>query len=380
MKILAVTGSRADWGLLVPVLDLLRNNMRFNLEIAATGQHVMAGSASLEAIQADGHRVNHIIEMGLDSDDSPAALARAMGVATASLGAVLASSQPDLLLILGDRYEILAVALAAVVARVPIAHLYGGDITEGAIDDCIRHAITKLAALHFASNPESAARILQMGETPTRVHTVGSTGIDRALTLKPLARDDFFASVGPVGFRQNFVITFHPATLSDNPIAQAQAMLDALDAFPETGLIFTGSNADPGASAIDSLVQAYVADRENAVFHTSLGSLRYFSALTHCDLIVGNSSSGLLEAPSFLLPTVNIGDRQARRPRASSVFDCEPNQDAIISAINLALRHDCSKTNNPYGDGHAAKRVFDIIDAVVFPEILVRKSFVDFHK
>lgn len=377
MKILAVTGTRADWGLFVPVLDALRDDARFTLEIAATGQHHMAGSTSLEAIVADGHQVDHHVEMGLGSDDSAAALAKGMGATTVGIGAVLEMSRPDLLLLLGDRYEILATALAAVVARVPIAHLYGGDVTQGAIDDSIRHAITKLAALHFPSNTESAARIVQMGEDVARVHCVGSTGIDRILSLKTLGRDDFFASVGLAPRAQNFVITFHPATLSDDSSAQAEAMLEALDAFPTAGLIFTGSNADPGARRIDALVQAYVACRENAVFHASLGSRLYFSALVHCDLVIGNSSSGVLEAPSFRLPTVNIGDRQAGRLRARSVVDSDPQPDAIAAAIRAALALDCSTVDNPYGDGHAAERIVDVLGSVEKPEILVRKSFVD---
>jgi len=377
MKILAATGTRADWGLLVPVLDALRDDSRFTLEIAVTGQHLVTGGTSLDAITADGHRADHLIDMGLGNDDSPAALARAMGTATSGVGAVLASNRPDLMLLLGDRYETLAMALAAVVARVPIAHMFGGDVTEGAIDDSIRHAITKLAGLHFASNAESAARIVQMGEDPNRVHNFGSTGIDRILALKPMAYANFFASVGLNPQVKNFVITFHPATLSDSSTAQAQAVLDALDAFPDAGLIFTGSNADPGAREIDALVQRYVASRDNAVFYASLGSLRYFSALTHCDLVLGNSSSGVLEAPSFHLPTVNIGDRQARRPRATSVIDVKPQSEAIADAIRAGLSLDCSNAENPFGDGHSAGRIVDVLAALDTPDKLVRKLFLD---
>lgn len=377
MKVLAVTGTRADWGLLVPLLDRLRDDPSFDLEVVATGQHLMADSGSLEAIAAECHRVHWRIDMGLGNDDSPAALARGMGLVTADLGATIETSRPDLVLLLGDRYEILAAALAAVVARVPIAHLCGGDVTEGAMDDAIRHAITKLAALHFPTNAESAARIVQMGEEPPRVHNVGSTGIDRILALEPMEREAFFASVGLKPQSLNFVITFHPATLSADSTAQAQAMLEALDAFPEAGLVFTGSNADPGAREIDALVQAYVAGRDNAVFHASLGSRRYFSALTHCDLVIGNSSSGVMEAPSFPIPTVNIGDRQARRPRASSVLDVAPYPEAIAGAIRAGLALDDSQVSNPFGDGHATERIVTVLAALDAPETLVKKSFVD---
>jgi UDP-hydrolysing UDP-N-acetyl-D-glucosamine 2-epimerase len=377
VKVLALTSSRADWGLLVPVLDKLRGDPRFELQIAATGQHMTQGSSSLEAITADGHWVDHMIDMALGGDDSPAILTRGMGIATAGLGAVLETQRPDLLLVLGDRYEILAMVQAAVVARVPIVHLCGGDITAGAIDDAIRHAITKLAALHFPTNAESASRIMQMGEDPSCVHNVGSTGIDRILSLAPLSRDEFFASVNLLPAEMNFVITFHPETLSGDCIAPVCAMLKAIDVFPEFGLIFTGSNTDPGASEIDAMIQDFVARRTNAVFHASLGSRRYFSALTHCDLVIGNSSSGIMEAPTFRIPTLNIGDRQHGRPRAASVIDVAPLFGAIADGIRAGLALDCSGVANPFGDGKAASRIVEVLAGLKVPHHLLRKSFVD---
>lgn len=377
MKVLAVTGTRADWGILVPLLNHLRDDARFDLEILATGQHLMTNSESMEEIVVDGHEVNWLVDMGLGADDSPVALSRGMGAAVVGMGATLAQSLPDLVLVLGDRYEVLAMSLAAVVARIPIAHLCGGDVTEGAIDDSIRHAITKLSALHFASNAESAARIVQMGEDPACVFDTGSTGIDRILAIETMPQDAFFASVELTPRPYNFVVTFHPATLSADPVAEARAMLEALDDFPQTGLIFTGSNADPGARTIDALIQDYVARREGAVFHLSLGSQRYFSALRYCDIVIGNSSSGLTEAPSFGLPTVNIGDRQARRPRAGSVIDCEADRLAIIAAIREGLTLDCSAVRNPYGDGRSAERIVGLLAAVETPHLLTRKSFRD---
>ena len=377
MKVLALTGTRADWGLLAPVLDALRDDERFTLEIAVTGQHLMAGSTSLDEIVSDGHRATHRIDMELDGGDTPAALARGMGVATAGVGSVLETSRPELMLVLGDRYETLAAAQAAVLARVPIAHLCGGDVTEGAIDDSIRHALTKLAAVHFPTNAESASRIVQMGEEPSRVHDVGSTGIDRILEREPMSREALFDAVELTPRERNFIVTFHPATLSSDSARQARSLLDALARFPEAGLIFTGSNADSGAREIDGLIREHVAGSERAVFHASLGSRRYLAALSHCDLVVGNSSSGCMEAPSLRCPTVNIGDRQARRPRASSVIDCEPTPDAIGAAIHRALALDCSAVENPYGDGASAKRIVEILGALHSPDALTRKSFVD---
>ncbi|WP_172976243.1 UDP-N-acetylglucosamine 2-epimerase [Thioclava sp. JE_KL1] len=374
---LAVSGTRADWGLLQPVLALLRDDARFTLEILVTGQHLMAGSTSVAAIEAAGFTVRHCVDMGLAEGDGDAALCAAAGRAVAGVGAVLADSRPDMMLVLGDRYEILSAVTAALLSKVPVAHIAGGDVTEGAFDDSIRHAMTKMSALHFTTTEEAATRVRQMGETPARVFVTGSPGIDLVLAVPRMDRAAFFDSVGLEPQARNFVITLHPATLSADNAAMARAMLDTLEAYPQAGLIFTGSNADPGAAELDEIIRAWVAGRDNAVFHASLGSARYFSALAHCDLVLGNSSSGLYEAPSFAIPTVNIGDRQARRVRAVSVIDCAPEAEAIHAAIDTALAGDWSGTVNPYGDGQAAPRIVAHLAAVTDPAALIRKSFED---
>ena len=377
MKVLAVSGTRADWGLLQPVLALLRDDARFAMEILVTGQHLMACSMSVAAIEAAGFAVSHRVDMGLAEGDSDQALCAATGRAVAGVGAVLAEARPDLMLVLGDRYEILGAVTAALLSKVPVAHIAGGDVTEGAFDDSIRHAMTKMSALHFTTTAEAATRVRQMGEAPGRVFVTGSPGIDQVLAVPRLDRAAFFAGVGLEPRARNFVITLHPATLSADNAAMARAMLDALDAFPEAGLIFTGSNADPGAAELDKIIRAWVATHDNAVFHASLGSARYFSALTHCDLVLGNSSSGLYEAPSFGIATVNIGDRQARRGRATSVIDCAPEAGAIRAAMETALAGDWAGTVNPYGDGQAALRILSHLAAVTDPAALIRKSFED---
>jgi UDP-hydrolysing UDP-N-acetyl-D-glucosamine 2-epimerase len=377
MKVLAVTGTRADWGLLQPVLVLMRADARFTLEILATGQHLMPGSPSPASISAAGFALAHRVDMGLSGNEDEAAVCAATGRAVAGVGAVLAASRPDLMLVLGDRYEILGAVAAALLSKVPVAHIAGGDLTEGAFDDSIRHAITKMSALHFATTTSAAARIRQMGESPSCIFVTGSPGIDQMLAVPRLGRAEFFASVGLQPQQRCFVVTLHPATLSRDNVLMTQAVLEALDGFPQMGLIFTGANADPGAAELDALVQAYVAGRENAVFHSSLGSARYFSALEHCDLVLGNSSSGLYEAPSFGIPTVNIGDRQAGRVRAASVIDCAPRADAIRVAITTALTGDWASTVNPYGDGQSAPRILSHLAAVSDPTALVRKSFWD---
>jgi UDP-hydrolysing UDP-N-acetyl-D-glucosamine 2-epimerase len=376
LSILAVTGARSDWGLLVPVLGSIRDDRAFDLRLAVTGQHLVAGSPSLEAILADGFSIDHQIDMGIDGDSAEAVTA-AMARALAGFGALLASRRPDLLLVLGDRYETLAAVEAALVARVPVAHLCGGDVTEGAIDDAIRHAITKMAHLHFVTNADAARRVAQLGEDPGRIHTVGSPGLDRIAEIEPMSREAFFTAVGLTPRARNLLVTFHPVTLADDTDRQHQAMLDALTSLDEVGLIFTGSNADPGARAIDARTRAFVAARDNAVFFESLGSARYFSALRHVDAVVGNSSSGLYEAPSFEKPTVNIGERQTGRPRAASVIDCPPDTAAITAAIGRAFAMDCTGVSNPYGDGRAAERIVAVLKTIDDPAALLHKSFRD---
>lgn len=375
MKVLAVSGTRADWGLLQPVLKLLHEDSRFILEILVTGQHLVVGSTSLAAIRAAGFSVAHCVDMRLDECDGE--ICTALGRVVDGVAGVLSVARPDLMLVLGDRYEILGAVMSALLSKVPVAHIAGGDITEGAFDDSIRHAITKMSALHFTTSEEAAMRVRQMGEAPDRVFVTGSPGIDQVLVTPRICRAAFFESVGLVPQASNFVITLHPATLSCDNAAMARAMLEALDVWPEVGLIFTGSNTDPGAAELDETIRAYVAGRDNAVFHASLGSALYFSALEHCDLVLGNSSSGLYEAPSFAIPTVNIGDRQARRLRAKSVIDCNPDARAISAAIKTALTCDWGGTVNPYGDGKAAPRIVSHLANITDPAALIRKSFKD---
>lgn len=379
MKILAVSGTRADWGLLQPVLVLLREDSRFVLETLVTGQHLMEESASIEPIHAAGFQEAHRVDMGLIGPDSDAQLCAATGRAVAGVGMILEKTKPDLMLVLGDRYEILAAVTAALLSRVPVAHIAGGDLTEGAFDDSIRHAITKMSALHFTTTEVAAKRLRQMGECPEHVFVTGSPGIDQMMMMPRMNRAEFFHNVGLEPQECNFLVTLHPETLSEDNAAIANAMLEALEAFPDAGLIFTGSNADPGAAELDQIIRSWVTSRDNAVFHESLGSACYCSALEHCELVLGNSSSGLYEAPSLFTPSVNIGDRQARRVRAASVIDCAPEVDAIRAAIDTCLAGDWAGTLNPYGDGAAAQRILSHLAAITHPAALVRKSFVDLN-
>lgn len=380
MRVLAITGTRADWGLLLPVLLALRDDARFDLRLCATGQHLDNASLSLGAIRRDGFEPDHIVDMRLGADDSPRALAAAMGRCTAGMGQVIEEVAPDIVLVLGDRYEILAAVGAALVARVPVAHLCGGDVTLGAFDDAIRHAVTKMAALHFVTNDDAARRLRQMGEAAERITVAGSPGIDRLRAEPALPRDVFLSEVGlPDG--PFLLVSFHPETLAVDPQSQLQAVLTAVDGLADFNLLLSGSNADPGGREIDRAFAALAARRPDAVFVPSLGSRHYIAALRHADAMLGNSSSGLYEAPSFSTPCVNIGDRQKGRLRAPCVFDCPADSAAILVALDQALdwgrRNDRAHSVNPFGDGQAARRIVDRLAEVREPRSLLRKEFAE---
>ena len=376
LRIMVVSGSRADWGYLSVPLALLRDDSSFALSLVVTGQHLdIASGNSASVIADDGFTIAARVAMTPEGD-SPQAVTSAMGNGLAGFSDVIAALKPEVMLLLGDRYETLVAATAAMMARVPIAHLAGGDITEGAIDDAIRHAISKMAHLHFPTNTEAAKRLARLGENPAHIHAVGSTGLDRLLKVRRLARDDFFARIGFTPRRRNLLVTLHPVTLDPDPHRDAEAALEALHELgDEFGIIFTGSNADAGGITLTDRIKDFIQAHENAALHPSLGTELYVNAMAHCDAVLGNSSSGLYEAPSLKVPTVNVGTRQDGRLRATSVIDCEGTPDAIHSAIARALILDCSATVNPYGDGHAAERIVMVLKQIGDPASLLRKRF-----
>ena len=378
LKVVAVTGGRADWGLLSMPLAALRADKAFALSLIVTGQHLVPGEeSSLAAIIDDGFVIAEQVDIKI-GDDSPEGIAQSSGLGVAGIGATLARLKPDLMILLGDRYEILAAAFAALIARVPIAHLCGGDITEGAMDDAFRHAITKLSHIHFVTNRSAHDRVIQLGENPANVHCVGSPGLDRIRSTTVVTERTFFEHVGLVPRGRNFLVTYHPVTLEADPLAECREMLAALDALgSNVGVLFTGANADWGAHGIDKLIGDFVADHANARSVRTLGAEFYFAALAHVDAVVGNSSSGLYEAPSFATPTVNIGDRQKGRIKASSVIDCPGERSHILAAIERALVLDCTGVVNPYGDGHASERIHAVLAAIGSPQRLMRKHFHD---
>lgn len=377
-RICVITSSRADYGLLRWLLHDLRADSAFDLQLIVTGMHLSREFGhTVDEIERDGFRANSRVEMLL-SGDSPSAICKSMALGTSGVSDALVQLQPDLVLVLGDRFEILAAVQACLIHNVPVAHIAGGDTTEGATDESIRHAITKLSHIHFVTNAQSAQRVLQMGENPQHVHVVGSPGLDQLRRQPLLGAAELARALGtPLGQR-NLLVTFHPVTLEPGQeTTQLQELLAALDAQPEgTRLWVTRPNADSGGRGIaDALDRWAAAHGERVQLHTSLGSLRYLSLMANVDAVVGNSSSGLYEAPSLGVPTVNIGERQRGRLAATSVLHCAPERSAIARTIDQALALDCSAVVNPYGDGQSVPRIVNALRCLPLRAELLKKPF-----
>lgn len=378
MRLCAVTGSRADWGLLRPVLGCLRE-AGAELQIIATGSHLDAAfGATAHRISDDGFAINRAIPLTRHSDDD-IGIADAMADAVRGTTRALRELSPDILLLLGDRYEIFAAAQAALVCRIPIAHIAGGDISEGAYDDAMRHAISKLSHLHFATNEPARRRLLQMGESAGHVWLSGSPGVDALLATPRWDRAALETRLAFTLRKRNLAITLHPVTLDPTPPEQQAApLLSALESFDDDmGLIFTGANADTGGNAINRAIGEFVAAHDNACFHQSLGQAGYYSLVAQADLVVGNSSSGLYEAPSLQTPTLDIGMRQQGRLRGASVRHVANQASAISDALSELLAQPLTEMVNPYGDGHASERITTALMAVTDPRQLLLKHFED---
>jgi UDP-N-acetylglucosamine 2-epimerase (non-hydrolysing)/GDP/UDP-N,N'-diacetylbacillosamine 2-epimerase (hydrolysing) len=376
-RLCIVTGSRAEWGLLSPVADALRASGAFLVDVVATGMHLSPEFGMTAAsIQQDGYELAEKVEMLLSSD-SGVGVAKSVGLGVIGFSDALARLSPDLVMVLGDRFEILSAVTAALFLRIPVAHLCGGDVTEGAFDDSIRHSITKMSHVHFPSNKDAARRIICMGERPDRVFVVGSPGVDHLLRLKLMGREALEMDLGFQFRPRNILATFHPETLADvSPVDQFAELLAAIETLgPEVGVIFTHPNADTQGRALLNMTEAFASSRENVLARSSLGQLRYLSVMNLCDAVVGNSSSGLYEAPSLKTPTVNIGGRQAGRPKAVSVVDCPAERTAIVSAVRKAFDLDCSDVVNPYGDGEASGRIVRVLREMQDWQSLLRKGF-----
>ena len=379
--ICVVTGTRAEYGLLRWLMEGIRQSPKLALQVIATGAHLSPEfGLTYRDIEADGFVIDRKVEMLLSSD-TPAGVTKSMGVAMIGFADAFAELRPDMVLVLGDRYEIFSAAAAATIARIPVAHLHGGETTEGAFDEALRHSITKMAYLHFVAAEAYRRRVIQLGEDPARVFLVGGLGIDNMLKLDLLDRAALEAALDFKLGQKNLLVTFHPATLEQGAAAgQMDELLAALDTLHDTHLIFTMPNADTEGRALSRQVEAYVAGRPNAKVYASLGQLRYLSAIAHIDAVVGNSSSGLAEVPSFRKATVNIGDRQKGRLKAPSVIDCAPDRASIGAALAQAYSAEFQaslfQVRSPYGEGGASKKILRILENHDFPDSL-KKTFFD---
>ena len=380
-KILVVTGTRAEYGLLRWVIDGIVQSQLLELQLCATGMHLSPEfGLTYREIEKDGYQIDSKVEM-LVSADTPTAIIKSMGLGLIGFADEFNRLKPDLILILGDRYEIMCTAMAATIARIPIAHLHGGEATEGLVDEAIRHSVTKMSHLHFVAAKEYEKRVIQLGENPNRVFCVGGLGIDNISKLDLLPKKELEASLDFKFGAKSMMVTFHPVTLETNTSGkQMSELLSSLSEFIDYKIIFTMPNADADGREIFKLIEKYCLDNHNCRVYTSLGQLRYLSCLKYIDLVIGNSSSGLLEVPSFKIPTVNIGDRQKGRLKADSVIDCAPKKSQISSAINRAITLDfkesCKIVKNPYGNDGASEMIVQRLENIDFNNLL-KKNFFD---
>ena len=364
-----VTGSRAEYGLLYWLMREIAAHRRLALQVVVTGMHLAPGFGSTwRQIERDGFAIDAKVEMLLDGD-SPVAVTKSMGLGLIGMADALERLKPGVVIVSSDRFETLVAAQAAMMARITVAHIHGGERTEGVIDDAVRHAITKMAHIHFVSAEPYGRRVIQLGEDPARVHLVGAPGLDHLGRTRLLGRKALARALGFDLGSSYVLVTYHPVTLRRRPAAGIGALLKALDRFPEQRVIITGVNADIGNDAVCRALADFAAARADRVtLCASLGQRLYLSAMKHCAAVIGNSSSGLIEAPALRVPTVNIGDRQRGRVRAATVIDCAESPASIAAAIrralNPAFRRAARRASSPFGDGHAAERMVRILAEV----------------
>lgn len=380
-KVCIVTGSRAEYGLLRWVIDGVQKSHLLKLQLCVTGMHLSPEfGLSYKEIEKDGYLIDSKVEMLLSSDTA-CGVNKSMGLGLIGFADEFERLKPDLVVLLGDRFEIMVAAITALIGCIPIAHLHGGETTEGAFDESIRHAITKMSHLHFVAADPYKQRVIQLGEQPENVFNVGGLGIDNILKLNLLSRkaleDSLEFELGP----KSMLVTFHPVTLEKNTTGeQMHELLKSLSEFIDHKIIFTMPNADTDSREIFQIIENFCSDNHTCKSFTSLGQLRYLSCLKYVDLVIGNSSSGILEAPSFKIPTVNIGDRQKGRLKAASIIDCLPKKNSISSAIKKAIssdfRESCNMVENPYGVGGASKKIINIIESIDL-QSMIKKEFHD---
>ncbi|BFG70380.1 UDP-N-acetylglucosamine 2-epimerase [Sediminibacterium sp. KACHI17] len=380
-KICVVTGTRAEYGLLYWTMKSISDDPLLKLQVCVTGMHLASEfGLTYKEIESDGFTIDEKVEILLSSDTT-IGISKSIGLGIISFAEVFQRLSPDVILILGDRFEIFAAASAAMVCKIPIAHCHGGESTEGLIDESIRHAVTKMSHLHFTASEEYRNRVIQLGEEPSRVFNVGALGIENINRLTLLDRKAFEESIGFNLGKKSIIVTFHPVTLENaTSEKQFQALLDAILYFEDLKIIFTKPNADTDGRVIIQMIDSFVRAHPNkATAAISLGQLKYLSSLQFVDAVVGNSSSGLIEVPSFKKPTINIGDRQRGRMRAISVIDCEPERNSIIKAIQTAFSTEflekVKEMKNPYGNGNSSTMIIDQLKATNLDGIIKKRFY-----
>lgn len=382
-KICVVTATRAEYGLLKNIIVKLKKVKDFQVNIVATGMHLSPEFGfTYKEIEKDGFDIDEKIEILLSSD-TPVSISKSMGLAVISFAEYFARSKPDMIIVLGDRYEMLSVCCAAMNERIPIAHLYGGETTEGAIDECIRHSISKMSYLHFTATEEYRKRVIQLGEAPERVFNVGAMGVENILNTKLLRKNQLEDSINFKLDKEYSVVTFHSVTLEKNTVKeQFENILKICDKYKEMKYIFTKSNCDEGGRIINKMIDEYVSRHDNIIAFESLGMIRYLSAVKYSSMVIGNSSSGIVEAPVFKVPTINIGDRQKGRLQADTIINCKPDFDDICLGIekarSLEFKRKIKNSKNLFGDGNTSEKIVQAIIKFLSKEkIDLKKKFYD---
>ena len=379
-KICVVSTSRADYGLLFWLLKEIEKSRFLELSLVLSGSHLEERlGLTYKEIERDFKHF-YKVPLGLENDDETA-LCLAFSAGVAGFSKVLEQIKPDIMVLLGDRYEMLSAGIAGMLRAVPLAHIHGGESTQGAIDEGIRHALTKMSHIHFCATSLYKKRIIQLGENPARVYNVGGLGVENIKRLELLGKKDFENSLGFKLGKKNILVTFHPQTIEKKSASkQFSQILNALDSLKDTHFIFTGANADNGGKIINEMAQSYCfKNPEKAIFAISLGQLRYLSAIKHADIVLGNSSSGISEAPSLKKATINIGNRQKGRIKAPSIIDAKCDKSAILKAIKKAYSKDfqakLKSVKNPYDSGFASKKIIKVLENIKLNGILKKKFY-----
>tara|TARA_B100001093_G_scaffold415137_1_gene405454 strand:+ start:474 stop:1622 length:1149 start_codon:yes stop_codon:yes gene_type:complete len=376
-RILALTSTRADFGLLSKTLRAIDTSNKLELKLCVTGTHLSKKHGeTFKFIEEDGFNIAHRIPIIKDNSEKES-VSTFMATLLVSFSKYLEEIKPDLILLLGDRYEIFAAATCCTINRIPIAHIHGGELSEGAFDDAFRHSITKMSHIHFTSSEEHMHRVIQLGESKERVFNVGAPGVELIKETELLSKERIQENTGIKLSDRNFIITYHPETLdlTLNPKQQIENLLTVLEKYKDTRLIFTQSNADPGGAEINNEINKFVSKNKNSSFHSSLGQLNYLSILGHCDAMIGNSSSSLIEAPSFKLPALNIGLRQQSRMRSNNIINSKNHIQSIEKALDQVLSMKRDSIQNPFDRGNTSLSILEVLENIDLKDILNKKFY-----